>query len=159
MASQLNTTAAPSLSLYNNSVCKFPYSLFEKYSSEAGLILFITSFLLLYYLIIPYNPDYRQSDDDFLSYVLRYIIGVIGTYSTLMFSYGIRSYRIASVIKWLGRNSLVILCVHWLPLHFFHDKVPAPFVHLFSWMFIICSVLFYNKYILPYILKLKKQVR
>lgn len=68
--------------------------------------------LLLFGLILPYNENYRQQDDDIISYIMRYGIGMIGTIGLQALSQYFSNHKIDIGLKWLGRNTLVILCTH-----------------------------------------------
>lgn len=51
------------------------------------VLLLMTHFYILFFVITPYNANYRlQDDNDLLSYVARYFIGMIGTFALLYFS-------------------------------------------------------------------------
>ena len=123
-----------------------------------GAFLFVVGLIILFKIVIPYNMNYRLQDNDFLSYIMRYALGVIGSISTLFISEGLIHSRIGNILKWFGINSLVILCVHDLPLKFLCPRLLFPVNHILVWILIIFSIVLYNKYVSTRITSLKKKV-
>ncbi len=123
-----------------------------------GALLFVVGQIILYKIVIPYNMNYRLQDNDFLSYIMRYALGVIGAISTLFLSEGLIHSRIGDLLKWFGINSLVILCVHYLPLKFLCPRLLFPVNHIMVWFLIVLSIILYNKFVSTYITYLKKKV-
>ena len=130
-------------------------------SKSLPFVLFSFHALLLYVVILPYNPNYRLQDNDLISYMLRYLIGVIGTLALITFSIQIE-HRPAIHLKWIGRNTMVILCVHWLYFRILQkiNNQNIEFGGVNSVLvFFLCyiSILIYNRYVNPMLVKLRKQ--
>lgn len=123
-----------------------------------GGVMYVIGEILLFNVVLQYNSNYRLQDNDLLSYVMRYSLGMIGSISMLLIASGLSSSIIGNMFKWLGANSLVILCVHWLPLHTIYPRVIAPINHVLIWAIIIVSIFAYNRFVSPQITKIKMKV-
>ena len=125
------------------------------------VLLFIVHFYILFFVITPYNANYRLQDNDLLSYVARYIIGMIGTFSLLYFSIFLNKWhQLTGGLKWLGQNTMVILCTHKMYYEILqtvnYHKNPLNGINLILvWRLIILTILLYNHFIKPIIDKMR----
>lgn len=124
-------------------------------STTFTIILFALHFILLFQLIIPYNGNYRLQDNDTLSYIYRIIIGYIGTISILGISQTINNLFSSKLLKWIGKNSLVILCTHIMYINILQKIGCNEYSFLLAWILIIPSIILYNKYISSKLSRLK----
>lgn len=131
----------------------------ENYSTNiVPIVLFTLHALLLFLVIIPYNPNYRLQDDDPISYMLRYVIGVMGTLALITFSMQIEQ-RPTKLLQWLGRNTMVILCVHWL-YYIILQKINNQYMEMWGGDYVLVillcflTILIYNRYVKPILVKL-----
>ena len=121
------------------------------------IILFTIHILLLFVVIIPYNPNYRLQDDDPFSYIFRYVIGMIGTMSLITLSIQMEHLSL-ELLKWIGRNTMVILCVH-LPYFMILQKINYQDIEMggvnsiLAILFSCLSILVYNKFFSPLLSK------
>jgi fucose 4-O-acetylase-like acetyltransferase len=121
------------------------------------IVLWITHWFILKYAL-NYNTQYRISDNDLLSFILRYITSMIGLIATLLVSSWISKYSIKVILTWIGRNTLVILCTHmmfynlllWMNLPYVSSY---PFIYLEIVLLSYVAILIYNK-LNPKLLKL-----
>jgi acyltransferase len=130
----------------------------KHFSCIITLFLLFLHYLLLFIIIIPYNDNYRTQDNDILSYVYRIIIGLVGTISFIGVSQIVNKIHQTQLLKWIGKNTLVILCTHIMYIRILQQVGCGYFSYLLAWFLIIPSILLYNKYILPRITKLKKNI-
>lgn len=128
-----------------------------KSNAIVTILIFTLHILFLFYIIIPYNSNYRQQDNDFLSYVFRILIGLFGTIGILSLSKLCDSGKTATWLKWIGKNSLVILCTHYMYIKMLQSLGFHSFSYFIAWLFIIPSIILYNKYIFSLIKSIKKK--
>lgn len=126
------------------------------------IILMSVQSLVLFFVVLPYNVNYRQQDNDALSYIMRYCLGIVGSLSILMISSKVNQWRPFLIIKWIGENTLVILCTHLLYYRLLQTFNYQPFLrggvnHIFIWFLIIITIFIYNKYINPLIEIIKRK--
>lgn len=124
------------------------------------IIMFALHFLLLFYVVLPYNENYRCQDDDMLSYISRYILGILGTIAILMFSDCIEKTKSSAILKWLGQNTLVLLCTHKLFYDVLEKYNPQPFLngginHIGVMLLSVGCIYLYNKFVKPKIVRIK----
>ena len=123
------------------------------------IMVIVIHLIVLFSIIIPYNENYRQQDDDVISYIMRYCIGMIGSLGLLMFSSQISKYKYQVGLKWLGRNTLVVLCTHKL----YFDILQATCINnsllggVVTWILILLTIYIYNKWFDIYITTLKNK--
>lgn len=121
-------------------------------------LLFSLHFILLFYVVIPYNPNYRLQDNDFLSYYYRYVLGMVGVLMTISFCMNVEKYK-TKWLEWIGRNSMVILCVHY-PYFKVLTKIDMKMggdsliVILLVFVFCFITILIYNRTITPLLKKM-----
>lgn len=131
-----------------------------QYSWIYGLLGLSIMTLFVFFIAYPYNSNYRHQDDDFVCWLMRYGVGLLGTISTMFFSISLASIKTPEkLFSWFGRNSMVILCTHQLFYNVLQTINYQPFCregynHLIIWMLVIAAILLYNKYVVPIINKL-----
>lgn len=123
----------------------------------ATIVIFTLHIVFLFYIIIPYNSNYRQQDNDFLSYVFRILIGLLGTIGILSLSKLCDSIQSTAWLKWIGKNTLVILCTHYMYIKMLQSLGFHSSSYFIAWLFIIPSIILYNKYISSFIKSIKKK--
>lgn len=122
-----------------------------------SISLFIAHFFILFFIIRPYNINYRLQDNDLLSYIARYFIGMLGTFALLYFSISLNKWtQLTSGLRWLGQNTIVILCTHKMYYEILqtvnYHKNPLGGVNfILTWGMIILTILLYNHFIKPII--------
>lgn len=131
--------------------------------SNLWIIMFIFHFLFLFYVVLPYNDDYRVQDNDLLSYVSRYILGILGSIATLMFSKYIEKVKGNNILAWIGKNSIVLLCTHKIFYDVLYMYNPQSFLnggfnHIVVIFLCVACIFLYNRFINPQILLLKSKV-
>jgi fucose 4-O-acetylase-like acetyltransferase len=112
-------------------------------------VLWVIHWFILKYTL-DYNPQYRVSDNDLLSFVLRYITSIIGLIATLLVSLLTSKYFIKKLFTWIGRNTLVILCTHlmiydfllWMNIQYISSE---PFIYIEIIILSYITILIYNK--------------
>ena len=120
-------------------------------------LLFIIHFCFLFFVIRPYNVNYRLQDNDLLSYIARYGIGMLGTFALLYLSIFLSRWsQLIRVVKWLGQNTMVILCTHKMYYEILQTvnycKNPLGGVNfVLVWGLILITIFLYNQFIKPYI--------
>ena len=92
-------------------------------------------------------PDYRLAGD-LGSFGLRMILGLIGTafvFSAAKFLDKVWQ-PVRAILLWVGRNTLVILCVHWIYYAILSSYgLPLTVVHLLNLALIALTIVTYNK--------------
>lgn len=123
-------------------------------------IFFSIHFILLFLVIVPYNSNYRLQDNDALSYIYRVIIGLIGTISILGISQRLSIDLFPTkLLKWIGQNSLIILCTHIMYIRILQKLECNDCSFFLAWILIIPSIILYNTYISPQLLKIKTNIK
>ena len=128
-----------------------------KFSWIYGVVGFIIMTLIIFLIAYPYNSNYRNHDDDFVCWLLKYGIGLLGTISTLFISISLcKTSLLKKSFSWLGRNSLVILCTHQLFYNILQTVNYQPVIrggynHLIIWILVMTMIMLYNRYIEPFI--------
>lgn len=125
-----------------------------------GLVGFVIMTIIVFEVAYPYNNNYRHQDDDFICWLLKYVIGLFGTISTLLIAMSIaKTGQFKKILSWFGRNSLVILCTHQLFYNILQTINYQPFIrggynHLIIWGGVILVIWLYNGYVEPFIKKI-----
>lgn len=123
-----------------------------------SVTLFFLHWIVLYKSIVPYNINYRQQDNDFLSYIMRFCIANIGVVAVYFLSKSIVRTTVSRIIQYCGVNSIVILCMHMLFFQLFaYWNIPSAIIRYTSWIAIIPIIWIYNQYFIPEQIKLKKK--
>lgn len=123
-----------------------------------SLVLFVLGGALLFFVILPYNNNYRQQDNDILSYIYRYAVGVNGSLAMLFLSRGLSDLPIANIFKWLGKKSMIILCSHWLPFNILYYKTYIWECHVATLIIILATIYIFNLTIAKYNLILLRRI-
>ena len=90
---------------------------------------FVIQILLLFGLVLPYNDNYRCQDNDVLSYVYRYALGILGTLIVLLVSQKLAHYKKSFLFRFIGRNTIVLLCTHKMFYDILEKYNPQTFLH------------------------------
>lgn len=126
-----------------------------------SVLLFTVHFCFLFFIIRPYNINYRLQDNDLLSYIARYFIGMLGTFALLYFSIFLSKWpQLISGLRWLGQNTMVILCTHKMYYEIlqtvnYHKNPLGGINFILVWVLIIFTILLYNHFIKPIIDKMR----
>ena len=120
--------------------------------SRFSFVFLIFQILLLFMIVLPYNDNYRCQDNDFLSYLYRYVLGMLGTLIVLLVSKIIANAKFSFLFRFIGRNTIVLLCTHKMFYDIFEKYNPQVILHGgFNHLFVIVSctisVVAYNKYV------------
>lgn len=122
-------------------------------------ILFLVHYILLFRLILPYNHNYHQQDNDILSYIMRVVIGCFGVVATYFLSRGLTITFLTSMLKYCGKNSIVILSTHMLYLKvFIFCGISSDITAYVSWTVLLPTIWLYNKYFAPFQFKIKNKI-
>lgn len=129
----------------------FDLQSFSRSNGLCGLILFGTLSFFLNIFVLPNYPNYLHSDNVYICWVLRLMLGMIGTFATLLCCAALskRETYLKTVLQWLGNNSLVILCTHKLYYEILQTVNYQPFLrggynHIIIWLLILVTILVYK---------------
>lgn len=137
----------------------------RKVLTGISLILLSLQYIFLAYFILPWHPNYLHDDNNICCIIIKYLLGMNGVFAVLLFSVALSHSTsiIIHGIKWCGRNSIVILCTHFLFYEILQGINPQSFLnggynHFLVWILIVFTGTAYFRYIDPCVVVLKAKV-
>lgn len=82
----------------------------EKIKNKENIIILIGICLTIFLAIIENGAN--MDNLRFTYYTVFYIAATVGTYTVYLFSNKLCKFKISSIIEWIGKNSLYIMCIH-----------------------------------------------